>query len=354
VFYSYIKKNLTKSGIKFVDGNSPAFLGRKQLAQLLARKAGDLFFYDKILYNMKIYGCFIWLSALILGLPDARSEEQIEFFTGTVQSAKEKAKTENKLYFIEFYARWCEPCKWMDENTFSEPTLSQYVAKHYVPVKVDVENMDGYVWKQKYKVQYLPTIIVLNGDGHVLGKYEKSLTAADMLRLLQNHRGNPVSAESEWLASESNTEPAAPVITNQNSEAKPVFVTVHKEPGMPTAKDIAKKPSSANSALTLPASTNPTVAKKPKANPSTNGNEYRIQTGVFSDVINATSEVNKLQKQFAKSTVQIFSKKNTETNTVIYRVTVGKFTSREEAASFVQTMKAQGVNGVIKHATELK
>jgi thiol-disulfide isomerase/thioredoxin len=302
----------------------------------------------------KLYSLIIILVA-VHSLSSA--EENMPFFTGTVEAAREKAKKENKLYFIEFYAKWCEPCKWMDEHTFTHPNLTSYVAKNYIPVKVDVENLDGFVWKQKYKVQYLPTIIVLNADGAVLGKYEKSMEAKDLLRILQNHKGSPVSAETEYMAME-NLVPAAPVKTNQSSEAKPVFVTLKREPGLPKSSDVVRKseetrkPMNAHSAATL---TN-VKPSKPEANtsdPLSDGNEYRVQVGVYSDALNATNEVSKLKKDFSQ-VVQVFNKKNIETNVVIYRVTIGKFNTKGEALVFVNQLKVKGIQGVIKQTKELK
>lgn len=286
-------------------------------------------------------------------------ENSIAFFSGTVEDARVKAKKENKLYFIEFYAKWCEPCKWMEENTFTHPALNQYVSKNYVPVKVDVENLDGFVWKQKYKVQYLPTIVVLNADGALLGKYEKSMGANDLLRALQNHKGSPVSAETEYLAKE-NLSPAASVKTNQSNEAKPVFVTVKREPGLPKSSDVVKKVidtkkvDESKKTELVPASqakSKSPLVKKPE--PVSDGAEYRVQVGVFSDALNASNEVSKLKKQFSQ-VVQVFNKKNIETNIVTYRVTVGKFDTREEANAFVQILKSKGISGVVKLGQELK
>ncbi|MBK6479171.1 MAG: SPOR domain-containing protein [Saprospiraceae bacterium] len=39
---------------------------------------------------------------------------------------------------------------------------------------------------------------------------------------------------------------------------------------------------------------------------------------------------------------------------VLYKITVGKFATREEAASFVEVLKAKGVNGVIRHMSDLE
>lgn len=282
------------------------------------------------------------------------AKENISFFSGTVEAAKEKAKRENKLYFIEFYAKWCEPCKWMDEHTFTHPSLTSYVTKNYVPVKVDVENLDGFVWKQKYKVQYLPTIIVLNGDGAVLGKYEKSMGANDLLRVLQNHKGSPISAETEYMAKE-NLAPAAPVKTNQISEAKPVFVTLKREPGLPKPSDVVRK----TEEVKKPAVNTTPVNVKPlrpeiKSNESlTDGNEFRVQVGVYSDALNATNEVSKLKKDFSQ-VVQVYNKKNIETNVVTYRVTIGKFSTKEEAIAFTNQLKVKGIQGVVKQTKDLK
>lgn len=304
---------------------------------------------------MKFSKSWSMIMTLVALYSFSNAEENLPFFSGTVEAAREKAKRENKLYFIEFYAKWCEPCKWMDEHTFSQPKLTSYVAQNYIPVKVDVENLDGFVWKQKYKVQYLPTIIVLNADGAVLGKYEKSMEANDLLRVLQNHKGSPISAETEYMAKE-NLAPAAPVKTNQNSEAKPVFVTL-REPGLPKPSDVVRKAEDINKPVRAVNSgtgnSRPSKSSLVTTDPMSDGNEFRIQVGVYSDALNATNEVSKLKKDFTQ-VIQVFNKKNIETNVVTYRVTIGKFSTKEEALVFANQLKAKGIQGVLKQTKELK
>lgn len=309
-----------------------------------------------------------WLFALLAGLafvfPVHAEDSEVVFFNGTVDGAREKARKESKFYFIEFYAKWCEPCKWMDEFTYKNAELSGYVSKHYVGVKVDVENLDGYVWKQKFKVQYLPTIVVLNSNGTMLGKYEKSLTAPDLMRILKNHRSLPGEAGPARL-SETEGAVAVPVKTNQETAAHPAFIDVNREPGLPKANEVnnpakkaAVKPASnppvANAARA--ATTSNSKVNRPVASPApkkANGEEYRIQVGVYTDATNVFNQVNRLKKSFTQ-VVQVFNLKNKETNSVSYRITLGKFSSREEAAQFAQTLKAQGITGVIKHIRDLE
>jgi thiol:disulfide interchange protein len=55
------------------------------------------------------------------------------------QEAFDRAKQENKPIFVDTYASWCEPCKWMDQNTFSQTTVGDFFNKNYISWKVDVE-----------------------------------------------------------------------------------------------------------------------------------------------------------------------------------------------------------------------
>lgn len=294
-----------------------------------------------------------------------KGAEQMEvtFFKGSVEGARDKARKESKLYFIEFYAKWCEPCKWMDEYTFNNTALSDYIDKNYVPVKVDVENLDGFVWKQKYKVQYLPTIVVLNGNGTMVGKYEKSMAASDLMVILKNHRAAPMETGS-FASDPGNNLPGTsvlPVKTTTESEAKPAFVSVRREPGLPKASEVStRKPGGLTNPTANPTTQNlkpmkVTAATRPlTTDPSkTLSVLFRVQVGVYSDATNMMSEVNKLRKAYTQS-VQVFNIKNKETNVVTYRVTLGQFSTREEASNFVQELKSKGVTGVVKHISELE
>jgi thiol:disulfide interchange protein len=46
---------------------------------------------------------FTLLSALL------RAQTQVDFFKGSFEEAKQLAKTQKKLIFIDFYTQWCSP-----------------------------------------------------------------------------------------------------------------------------------------------------------------------------------------------------------------------------------------------------
>lgn len=42
----------------------------------------------------------------------------IEFFHGTWEEAKAEAKKQNKKIYIDFYTKWCGPCKAIAKEVF--------------------------------------------------------------------------------------------------------------------------------------------------------------------------------------------------------------------------------------------
>lgn len=98
------------------------------------------------------------------------SNAQIDFFHGTYQEALEKAKSENKIVFIDAYAVWCGPCRWMDANTFKDKEVSEFFNANFINLKLDAEKGNGREFASKYRVTAYPTFFFLRPDGSVVKK----------------------------------------------------------------------------------------------------------------------------------------------------------------------------------------
>ncbi len=59
----------------------------------------------------------------------------INFEQGSLQKTLEKAKTENKLIFIDVYTAWCGPCKKMDKLVFTNDTVADFFNQYFVSIK---------------------------------------------------------------------------------------------------------------------------------------------------------------------------------------------------------------------------
>jgi len=68
------------------------------------------------------------------------SSNQINWIS-LAEAEKLMAKEPRKV-MIDVYTKWCGPCRMMDENTFKNPTVVEYVNKHYYAIKFDAESSE--------------------------------------------------------------------------------------------------------------------------------------------------------------------------------------------------------------------
>ena len=67
----------------------------------------------------------------------------------TLEEALEKSKTEKKKIFIDVFTDWCGWCKRMDESTFVDPAVADYLNNNYYPVKFNAEQQQDIVFNNK-------------------------------------------------------------------------------------------------------------------------------------------------------------------------------------------------------------
>lgn len=98
------------------------------------------------------------------------STQGIVFFNGTFEEALAKAKSEEKVLFIDAFTKWCGPCKKMSKFVFTEENVGNYFNKNFINLKLDMEEQDGLKFGKKYPVSAYPTLIFMDGDGKVIKK----------------------------------------------------------------------------------------------------------------------------------------------------------------------------------------
>jgi thiol-disulfide isomerase/thioredoxin len=100
------------------------------------------------------------------GLRAAEEKTAVPFRALSFEAATAAAKNEGKLIFIDFYTTWCEPCKRLDAQTWTDAAVGQLIGDKAVALKLDAEKEGADVAK-RFKVDAYPTLLLLKPDGTV-------------------------------------------------------------------------------------------------------------------------------------------------------------------------------------------
>lgn len=96
------------------------------------------------------------------------SQQSINFEQGDFKTVLAKAKKEKKLVFMDAFAVWCGPCKLMEKNIFTQPSVSAFYNENFINARFDMEKGEGPEIALKYGIRSYPSFLFLNGDGEVV------------------------------------------------------------------------------------------------------------------------------------------------------------------------------------------
>ena len=103
-----------------------------------------------------------------------------------------RAKRDNRVVMVEFYADWCVWCQRMESTTFANPDVVGLLAGRAVAVKVDGER-EGKVLAGRYRVDGYPTIVFLSADERELGRVPGYLEPADFIQAIRGWLDEPAA-----------------------------------------------------------------------------------------------------------------------------------------------------------------
>lgn len=118
-------------------------------------------------------------------------------------------KKNPKPLFIDVYTNWCPPCKMLDQNTFTDPKLAQYINANYYAVKFNAEGNESVAYLGKtytnpnfdstksvsgrnslhqfamyLKVQAYPSMVVIDANNKISSNIMGYQTAEQLLTQL--------------------------------------------------------------------------------------------------------------------------------------------------------------------------
>jgi thioredoxin-related protein len=120
--------------------------------------------------------------AVIFALSGASCARADEAWATDYKKAQQEAKASHKLLLLDFTGSdWCGFCFQLDRAILSQTQFKDYATKNLVLMEVDFpirkaqsvetkrQNLE---LKQRYQVEGFPTLIVLNGEGKTVWRYD--------------------------------------------------------------------------------------------------------------------------------------------------------------------------------------
>ena len=103
----------------------------------------------------------------------------------TLTSVLENAQAEEKIVFVDMYTTWCTPCKVMDEEVYTDPSVVAFLKNNMISYKVDAEKGNGPDLTIIYSVQVYPTLLFLDDKGREIVRSDGALSTTGFLELAE-------------------------------------------------------------------------------------------------------------------------------------------------------------------------
>ncbi|HMS98883.1 MAG TPA: thioredoxin family protein [Saprospiraceae bacterium] len=209
---------------------------------------------------------------------------------GAFEKAQQEARDQGKFLFVDFYAPWCNPCQWMDENTFKDAEVLGILQKDFITLRVNIDDMEGFEMKSRFDIRFLPTVLVFNAEGVMVERKEETLGPKKMKGMLTGVLEKNIQQ---------------PIVHKVNTSPSMAFTA--------SAPDIK-------------------VEKKEEVI----SGQFLVQLGAFTHESNAKKQSETWSKLLQK---QVSVKKEERQGKVLYRVISASFGSKEEADQYKETLK---------------
>lgn len=295
-----------------------------------------------------LLGIFVVGSTTLIA---TRANMKVSFAKTEWADAQTLAKSQKKLFFVDFDASYCATCRNMEQSTYMDNNLANYINQNVVALRVDVQDFDGVMWSQKYEVDALPTMLVFDEKGNLVDRLIGFQSAANLLTTFQKYRNIT----------------AAPITQNTNTNT----TTASKAPA-PMAPD--QPLSTTTTTTTKPASnTAPTLfgsgkVSVPSASASvTNPNAqamalfdivvnrayrkgFAVQVAAYTSYETAMDQAELMRELYDQRTILAVDKSATD---ITYRLLIGGFSTRDEANQFLPTLRKNKMDGLVRDLSTL-
>jgi len=125
------------------------------------------------------------------------NEINVNFQTGlSWQQILEQAKEQNKYIFVDCFATWCVPCKQMDQEVYTDMSVSDILNAKFISVRMQIDSTakddqqtkaryaDATFIRNTYSVSAFPTFLFFSPNGQLVHQGIGYMPASDFINLV--------------------------------------------------------------------------------------------------------------------------------------------------------------------------
>jgi thioredoxin-related protein len=130
--------------------------------------------------------CLLLAAVALVAIAACQRDAQPVWFEGDLDAAVREAAERNTVVMAEFYTDWCNWCRRLDSDTFSDPAVRLEVS-NFVALKLNAEK-GGADLASRFGVDSYPTLVFFDAQGHEMERILGYLPPGKFLRRVQRIR----------------------------------------------------------------------------------------------------------------------------------------------------------------------
>ncbi|MDR3684529.1 MAG: cytochrome c biogenesis protein CcdA [Geothrix sp.] len=120
-----------------------------------------------VLLGLRAAEAFLQVELLPKGGAATAKDEHTGWLEQDLEGALARAKAEHKLVLVDIYADWCAQCKELDEKTWPDASVQQWIAQNAVAIRIDTDAKRKDL-AARLQIRSYPTVILLDAEGREL------------------------------------------------------------------------------------------------------------------------------------------------------------------------------------------
>ncbi len=333
--------------------------------------------HSLLMHKIALY-CLLFLPVVLF----AENPALVAFSDLNYEEALLIGKEQNKLIFINYNAEDVDPCRIMEETTFSNREVINLLNANFVNIDANIDQQVGKEWIKKFGVECLPTFMVLDNNGKLEGINQGTLSTPAFIKWLTNMSSVKLKIEEtrnskETIKKQADKSDNLLAIKRKLKAAEGNYVNARSEKTELDDKitadinstDLNKRTSENSTLIANETTTEITVLNSETLTENsktefvpekvrvphvenlentslTRTMSYSIQIGAFANYLNAKNIMEKSKHDFEKH--YYILEEPTKSGKFLYKVVVGTYTSKEEAQVALQNLVDKGYDGFLR------